>query len=77
MTGATIAAAIGPVVPIRISPAVGSDRKSMSWTPCRNSSNTAPLRLIKAKPCGVGSTPCGVRSSKRTPKVSSRLGDCL
>ena len=72
MMAETKLAASGAVLPIRTSPAVGSERNSMSLTPCRNSSKAAWLRLSMARPYSVSSTPRGFRSRSRTPRVCSR-----
>src|SRR5215813_12899655 len=64
-------AASGAVLPIRASPAVGSARNSMSFTPCRNSSKAAWLRLSMARPYSVSSIPRGFRSRSCTPRVCS------
>jgi hypothetical protein len=58
--------------PILTSPAVGSDRNSICCTPRRKSSNTAMPQSRNARPYIVGSTPCELRSKRRTPSVCSR-----
>src|SRR5262249_31749315 len=58
--------------PMRSSPAVGSDKNSSSLTLVLRSSKIATLRFSNARPCSVGSTPCGPRSSRRTPTTCSR-----
>src|SRR5262249_44371811 len=50
---------------------VGSDRDSSSLIPCRSSSKMVAPHLSKARPCGVGSMPCRLRSSSRTQSVCS------
>ena len=71
MTAAATPSANAAVAPTRNSPAFGSERNSMSWTPCLSSSKAATPRLSSARPYWVGSTPCALRSRSRTPIVCS------
>src|SRR5262245_41522928 len=68
----TIPSAIEVLLPMRNSPAPGSERCSISLTPCCNSPKAATPRLSNAWPYSVGSTPCGPRSRSRAPTACSR-----
>ena len=71
-TAETKLAASGGMLPIRTSPAVGSAKNSMFFTPRRKASNTAVPQSSSARPNSVGSTPLRSRSSKRTPNACSK-----
>src|SRR5215831_8499714 len=79
IAGKTIAVAIGSVVPMRISPLVGSERKSMSCTPCRRSLKTATLRFASRKTVWRrhDAAPAAVQESnaERIFQLDDRLGN--